>query len=252
MAATETQGILASLQEQIGIQFHRPELLLEAITHTSYVNEKPCEVTADNERLEFLGDAVLDLLVAEDLYLRFPAAREGELTAMRAALVRADTLAQVSRRVGLPGYILLGRGEDASGGRERIANLCATLEAVVGAAFLDQGIEGARRLVRHLLGDSLAALAQTKATRDPKSLLQEQIQGQRHCTPVYRTVSESGPDHAKEFIVEVLVADQVLGKGSGFSKQAAEQAAARAALRALDRESAGPEPAGAPMAEPMP
>jgi ribonuclease-3 len=231
MATTEPESILASMQDRLGFRFRNPQLLREALTHSSYVNEKPCEVTTDNERLEFLGDAVFDLLVAEELHQRYPTAREGELTAMRATLVRTDTLAHVSRRLDLPGHLFLGRGEEASGGRERPANLCAALEAVIGATYLDRGLQQARRLVLSLLSDTLEALTETRRMRDAKSLLQEEVQGRLHCTPVYRTVSESGPDHAKEFVVEVVVADRALGKGRGPSKQAAEQAAARSALQ---------------------
>ncbi len=219
------------MQHHLGFEFHTPGLLREALTHTSYVNEKPCELTADNQRLEFLGDAVLDLLVAHELYSRYPAAREGELTAMRAALVRTDTLARVSQQLDLAGHLFLGRGEEASGGRERVANLCAALEALIGATFLDQGLDVTRELVCRLLAGPLAELAATKAMRDPKSLLQERVQACLHRTPFYRTVSETGPDHAKQFVVEVMVGEQVLGQGRGPSKQAAEQAAAQAALQ---------------------
>lgn len=230
MALHDTTELLTSLQDKLGVEFRNPTLLRDALTHTSYVNENPCLATTDNERLEFLGDAVLDFLVAEALYLRYPVAREGELTAMRASLVKTDTLARIARRLELGRYLFLGRGEEASGGRERVANLCAALEAIVGATFLDGGLDQARRLVRNLLGEALDALGETKATRDPKSQLQERVQGRLHCTPVYRTVSEIGPDHAKEFVVEVVIGNQVAGTGRGSSKQAAEQAAARAAL----------------------
>lgn len=235
---TETDALLLSMQQNLGVQFRNPALLREALTHTSYVNENPCEVTTDNERLEFLGDAILDFLVAEALFLRFPMAREGELTAMRAALVRTDFLARVARRLQLGSHLFLGRGEEASGGRQRGANLCAALEAVVGAIFLDRGLDETRYLIHSLFGSAIDALGEAKTMRDPKSRLQERVQSQLHCTPVYRTVSESGPDHAKEFVVEVIVREQVLGTGSGSSKQAAEQAAARAALEALARETA--------------
>jgi ribonuclease-3 len=229
MAERDPEAVLASMQSKLGVRFRRPELLREALTHSSYLNENPCEVTSDNERLEFLGDAVFDLLAGEELYLRFPTAREGELTAMRAALVRTDALARAARRIDLPGHLFLGRGEEASGGRYRAANLCAALEAVIGAIYLDQGLDAARRLMHRLLGDAIDALDRV-AMRDPKSLLQEQVQARIHCTPVYRTVAETGPDHAKEFVVEVLVDGRVVGTGKGPSKQAAEQAAARAAL----------------------
>lgn len=231
---SDPEALLASMQRQLGLQFKEPRLLREALTHTSYVNENPADTTADNERLEFLGDAVLDLLVAEELYRRYPQAREGDLTAMRAALVRTDTLARVSHRIDLPNHLLLGRGEEMSGGRSRPANLCATLEAVIGATYLDQGLAISRRVVSDLLEDALQTMGKAENTRDPKSLLQERIQGDLHCTPMYRTVSESGPDHAKEFVVEVIVGERALGIGHGPNKQAAEQAAARDALMRAD------------------
>lgn len=214
------------------MRFRSLELLREALTHTSYVNERPCAFAVDNQRLEFLGDAVLDFLVAEALYRRYPGAHEGALTSMRAAIVRTDSLARASRSIDLGAHLFLGRGEEASGGRERAPNLAAAFEAVVGATYLDQGLEQARRVVLSLLGEAMQAL-EASATRDPKSLLQEHVQARTHCTPVYRTAQERGPDHAKEFVVEVLVADEVVGVGTGPSKQSAEQAAAQAALAQL-------------------
>ncbi len=240
MDMIDSEDILSSMQQQLGLQFEQPELLREALTHASFVNENPTEAQTDNERLEFLGDAVFDLLVAEELFRRYPNAREGELTAMRAALVKTDTLAQVSHRIDLPSHLLLGRGEEASGGRSRPANLCATLEAVIGATYLDRGLAETRRVVRELLAEPLRSLEVAGETRDPKSILQEQIQGDLHRTPVYRTVSESGPDHAKEFVVEVAVGERVLGVGRGHNKQAAEQAAARDALRHASEDTGEP------------
>ncbi len=231
----EEDLLMTSLQDKLGIHFHTPELLREALTHTSYVNEQPCNSAADNERLEFLGDAVLDLLVGEELFRRYPAAREGALTSMRSAIVRTDSLARASRRIDLGAHIFLGRGEEASGGRTRVANLAAATEALIGATYLDQGVEAARRLVRQLLGEAIEAL-EAVAPRDPKSLLQERVQARVHCTPVYRTVSQTGPDHAKEFLVQAVVGPQVIGQGVGPNKQAAEQAAAQDALENLDTE----------------
>ncbi|MGQ9682474.1 MAG: ribonuclease III [Anaerolineae bacterium] len=224
------EAILASLQETLGLRFRTPELLREALTHASYLNERPQEATRDNQRLEFLGDAVLDLVVAHELYSRYPEAREGQLTAMRAAVVRTDAVARASAHIRLADHLLLGHGEEVTGGRTRSAILCAALEAVLGALFLDQGLDTAQGLVKRLFRDAFAALDHPEATRDPKSLLQEKVQAELHCTPVYRALSESGPDHAKEFLVEVRVGDRVLGHGRGPSKQAAEQAAARSAL----------------------
>jgi len=229
MAAVEDQAILDSFQEKLGIRFHRPQLLREALTHTSFVNEQPATPVSDNERLEFLGDAVLDFVVADELFHRYPTAREGALTSMRAALVRTASLARASSRIDLGAHLFLGRGEEASGGRHRAANLCAAFEAVIGAVYLDQGLERARHLVQDLLGDAIRAL-EAQAPRDPKSFLQEQVQARLHLTPVYRTIAETGPDHAKEFVVEVSVGDRVVGRGTGPSKQTAEQAAAQSAL----------------------
>jgi len=229
MSTTEEQAILNSFQSRLGIRFRRPELLREALTHSSYVNEQPTQFMADNERLEFLGDAVLDFIVADELFRRYPTAREGTLTSMRAAIVRTDSLARASNRIDLGDHLFLGHGEEASGGRHRAANLCAASEAVIGAVYLDQGIEQARALVQKLLGDLIESL-EAPGPRDAKSLLQEQVQARLHLTPVYRTVAQMGPDHAKEFVVEVLVGDRVVGRGTGPSKQAAEQAAAQSAL----------------------
>jgi ribonuclease-3 len=239
MATTNDSLVLTRLQEKLSIRFRKPELLREALTHTSYVNEQPCTFLNDNERLEFLGDAVLGVLVADELYHRHPTAREGELTSMRAAIVRTDSLARASRRIDLGSHLFLGRGEEASGGRSRVANLCAAFEALIGAIYLDQGIEEARRLLRDLLGDAIQAIEAT-ATRDPKSLLQERVQAEQHCTPVYRTVAETGPDHAKEFVVEVLIGDRAIGTGVGPNKQAAEQKAAQDALTNLNLDTGDP------------
>jgi len=241
MSITEEQAILDSFQSRLGVRFRRPELLREALTHSSYVNERPSQPISDNERLEFLGDAVLGLVIADELFHRYPTAREGALTAMRAAIVRTDSLAQASMRIDLGAHLFLGRGEEASGGRQRAANLCAAFEAVVGALYLDQGLEQARALLLRVLGDAIQSLAAT-GPRDAKSLLQEQVQARLHLTPAYRTVAETGPDHAKEFVVEVWVGGRVLGRGVGPSKQAAEQAAAQSALAspALQGDNPGP------------
>ncbi len=241
MDTTNNEAVLASLQDRLGIRFDRPELLRQALTHSSYVNEQPEAFAADNERLEFLGDAVLGLLVGEALFHRYPGAHEGALTSMRAAIVRTDSLARAAHCIHLGDHLFLGRGEEASGGRTRVAILAAAFEAVIGATYLDHGLAETRRLVLDLLGDAIQAL-DASVTRDPKSLLQERIQARMHYTPVYRTVAERGPDHAKEFVVEVLVAGQVAGTGVGPNKQAAEQAAAQAALKHFALAAGDPPP----------
>lgn len=221
---------LADLEESLGITFSDKSLLQRALIHRSYLNENPDFPLPDNERLEFLGDAILDFVTAESLYNCFPEMREGDLTNLRAALVREETLADFATALNLGQYLYMGHGEAESGGRERPAILCATFEALVGAIFLDQGLPVTKKFLNKLMETKLRRLAQDRMEKDPKSLLQELSQGRWRLTPVYRTVAERGPDHAKEFTVEVLIGGEVYGRGVGHSKQAAEQEAARMAL----------------------
>lgn len=186
-----------------------------------------------NERLEFLGDAVLGFVVADELYTRFPDSSEGELTKLRAALVRGETLSRIASSLQLGEYLFLGHGEEESGGRSRPRNLSCALEAVIGAVFLDRGFDIARDFILKLLDDEVDVVVEDKLTDDYKSRLQQVIQSEQKITPVYRTVEEIGPDHAKVFTVEVLAGDTVLGRGSGRSKRAAEMDAARQALQGL-------------------
>ena len=204
-----------------------------SLTHTSFWNEYPSVVDSDNQRLEFLGDAVLDLLVADWLYRRFPQMPEGEMTALRAMLVRQEGLAEVGLALHVGQYLLLGKGEEESGGRERPANLCGALEAVVGALYLEAGLDAVRAWVLPPLEHELD---KAQAIRDPKSLLQEWAQARLHVTPTYRTMAAEGPDHAKRFTVEAVVGDKALGRGEGPSKQVAAQRAARQALTRLRAE----------------
>jgi ribonuclease-3 len=203
-----------------------------ALTHRSYLNEHP-DAIEDNERLEFLGDAVLDFLVAAWLYHRFPEMAEGDLTRLRSALVRTEQLAGFAESLGLAPLMRLGRGEAESRGRERPALLCATFEALVGALYLDQGIEAVQQFVHPMLLRAVEAILENRADQDPKSLLQEWAQSNGHPPPIYRTVSSEGPDHAKIFLVEVLVEGRVVGCGSGTSKQAGAKAAALQAIEDL-------------------
>lgn len=224
------------LEQVLNYCFQNPSLLRQALTHTSYVNENRGAEIADNERLEYLGDAVLDFVVAEWLFREFPDMAEGDMTTLRARLVREDTLARLAQRIHLGDHLLLGKGEDESGGRSRPHNLCAAFEALVGAVYLDGGLESVHAAFRPLLESELQRALQGRSTRDPKSLLQECTQARYRLTPVYETVSEEGPDHAKAFTVQVLINGQVLGIGSGSSKQAAAQQAASVALRRLQAE----------------
>ena len=224
---------LAALQQTLGISFNDPSLLEQALVHSSYINENPGFALASNERLEFLGDAVLGLVVAEKLYQDFPHSTEGEMTRLRAALVRRDTLARMARTIKLGDYLYLGKGEEASGGRRKPANLAGALEAMIAAIFLDQGSTTTREVILRLFNEELQKVASQGGGVDYKSQLQELIQAREQQTPAYQLVEAMGPDHDRRFTVEVRVGDTVLGKGSGKSKKLAETEAARAALEQL-------------------
>lgn len=217
-----------------GLIFEDPALLRTALTHRSYLNEHADLDWDDNERLEYLGDAVLDFLLAEFLFMRFPAAREGELTALRAALVRRETLSRLAAKMGIGQALFMGHGEVETGGRARPAILCAAFEAVVGASYLDQGLDAVAGWVLPMMEGELAAARAEVIDKDPKSRLQELAQGLLGITPRYRTTGESGPDHVKVFTVEVAVGDVVCGVGEGSSKQIAAQQAALDALACVD------------------
>jgi ribonuclease-3 len=225
---------LRELQAVLGISFRDEHLLKQALVHRSYLNENPSSNLTSNERLEFLGDAVLGFVVADELYSRFPDFSEGELTNLRSALVRGDTLSRLALSLHLGDYLYLGHGEEESGGRSRARNLSCALEAVIGAVYLDQGFDAARSLILSLLESKLERAAEDRTKADFKSRLQHVIQLEYKTTPVYRTVEEAGPDHAKVFTVEVLAGDTVLGKGTGNSKRAAEMEAAKQALQVLE------------------
>ena len=224
------------LEQILRVEFDDKSLLKRALTHRSYLNEHPDFAFEDNERLEFLGDAVLDFVTGEYLYNRFPELAEGPLTNLRSSLVRRDALAQFAQEIGLGEFLLLGHGEAASGGRERPANLCATFEAVVGALYLDQGIQAVRSFFEPLVDPEVAHILRDQLDKDDKSRLQELAQGKLRCTPHYNTIDESGPDHAKVFTVQVSICGTVYGEGTGHSKQQAAQAAAQHALERLEAE----------------
>lgn len=235
-AAWEEMSSLSECENAIGIAFNDKSLLQRTLTHPSYLNENPDFPLEDNERLEFLGDAALDFITGEYLYQRFPQMQEGDLTSLRAALVRTETLARFAGQLGLGRYLILGRGEAESGGRKRPANLCAAFEALVGALCLDQELAAVKEFVKGFIEPEVERIREEELEKDAKSLLQERSQARLQLTPTYRTVAERGPDHAKEFTVEVLIGDEVYGRGMGRSKQAAEQEAARAALAKIEEE----------------
>jgi ribonuclease III len=225
----------SDFEQEHGLNFRDKQLLKTAFVHSSYVNELGDDSQDDNERLEFLGDSILGFVVSELLYRRYPHAREGELTAMRAALVRREALARFARRLRLGDYLYLGHGEEESGGRKRAATLCATFEAVVGAIYLDQGIEAVRGFVLPIVEADIERETLEALHKDPKSRLQEWSQSHFGVLPKYRQVDHSGPDHAKTFMFQVTIRDHRYGVGQGASKQEASQAAAAMALYHLDQ-----------------
>lgn len=220
----------AALQSQLGISFGDLSLLQQAFVHRSYLNENPDFKLGSNERLEFLGDALLSLVIAEFLFKEFGDLSEGELTKLRSDLVRQDSLARLASSLGLGQYLYLGQGEEKGGGRKRSRNMACTLEALVGAAFVDQGFDATQALILRMFTSSISDVRQRGQASDFKSRLQELVQAERQERPVYRLVEAVGPDHDKTFWVEVMVAGETLGRGSGKSKQAAEKDAAKQAL----------------------
>jgi len=220
----------------LNLTFSNKALLQRALTHRSYLNENPDYPLEDNERLEFLGDAILDFVTGEYLYHRFPEVAEGRLTNLRSALVRTERLAQFADDLQVGEHLFLGRGEEDSGGRERPAILCDAFEALIGALYLDQGIEAAREFIYPIIEPALQEILASDADKDAKSQLQEIAQSHYQLTPTYRTVKEDGPDHAKEFTVQAVIGLKVYGTGVGLSKQSAAQAAAKEALELLSQE----------------
>lgn len=221
---------LAEVERDLGLAFTQPALLEEALVHRSYLNEGRGAGLASNERLEFLGDAILGYLAAQYLFATYPEFSEGEMTTVRAALVRAEMLARWARTLGLGGHLRMGRGEEASGGRDRRTILASAFEALVAAIALDQGLEAARAFLLRFLEPECRRIVAEQTAKDFKSRLQEAIQSRRQVTPTYRTVEVLGPEHERTFVVEALAGDEVLARASGPSKQEAEQAAAKAAL----------------------
>ncbi len=221
---------LASLEATLGHTFTQRQLLVDALTHRSYAYEFAAPGVVSNERLEFLGDAVLGVIASEMLYRRFPDADEGRLTQTRAALVRAATLAEFAERISLSPHLRLGRGEEATGGRTRELLVASAFEAVLGALYLDAGLEKTRAFLEPVLVTGLERVTALQRIKDDKSLLQELAQGRLGVTPRYRVINEEGPPHARTFTVEVTLGEFVAGRGEGRSKQLATQAAAHSAL----------------------
>lgn len=212
-----------------GLSFKDPSLLRRALTHRSYLNEHP-DAVEDNERLEYLGDAALDFITAAWIYNRFPEMDEGGLTRLRSALVRTEQLAAFAQEIHLGEVLFLGKGEATTGGRERLALLCAAFEALMGALFLDNGLAVVTEFMEPRLQQATRVAIEDERLLDARSQLQMWAQAEIGETPYYETVTSSGPDHAREFVVEVQVGDHMTARGSGRSKQDAAQSAAAQAL----------------------
>ena len=227
---------IANLQKNIGIDFKDVSLLKLALTHSSYVNENPAIAPNSNERLEFLGDAVLDMVIAEDLYFKYPDYNEGELTGLRAVLVCGTTLGNIAGNIGLGDSLLLGKGEEASGGRTKEANLAGAMESLIAAIYLDKGLETTRNFIIKLFDTELIKLTEQETCIDYKSQLQHIFQSRKNGekeTPVYNIIEATGPDHQRTFTAEVKTGNTILGTGQGKSKKIAETEAARTALQRL-------------------
>jgi len=224
---------MKTLEEKLGYRFQDPSLLANALTHSSYANEHHTAKLLSNERLEFLGDSVLGMVVADYLYRNFPTLPEGDLTRMRANLVCEGNLVVVAQMWDLGSYLKLGRGEESCGGRERPSIQADAVEAVLAAVYLDSGIAQARRIIQRFILDNIAQMSQ--AGRDFKTALQELVQKKSGQVLTYHLIGQSGPDHAKTFEMEVRLNDKPVGSGKGRSKKDAEQTAARAALERLSR-----------------
>jgi ribonuclease III len=226
------QEIIEDFARRLNLPFTNYLLLSRSLTHRSYINEHP-EAIEDNERLEFLGDAVLDFLVGDWLYNHFPEMAEGELTRLRSALVRTEQLSDFAISINLGSVLRLGHGEEEGGGRLRPALLCGAFEALVGALYLNAGLEAVYAFMVPLISDAVQSILNERRDHDPKSLLQEWVQSQGFGPPIYRIVGTSGPEHEKLFEAQVVVDENVYGSGSGHSKQLAAKAAARNALDSL-------------------
>jgi len=222
------------IQELLQINFKDLSLLQQAFVHRSHLNENPDFPLGSNERLEFLGDAFLGFVIAENLYLHFGGLSEGEMTKLRSVAVCQESLAALASSLGLGDYLFLGQGEEKGGGRKRPRNLACVMEAVIGAVLLDQGVATATDFILRLFNSSLQHSIEEGVANDYKSRLQELVQAIRQERPVYRLVGEEGPDHNRRFWVEVVINGKVLGVGSGRSKQLAEKDAAKKALQELE------------------
>jgi ribonuclease-3 len=220
-----------ALEKNIGVSFKNKDLLTEALTHRSYLNEYPKWPLPHNERLEYLGDAVLELVVSDALFKKFPTQPEGRLTVLRAALVNYQILARVAEQIGLQNFILMSRGEKKDTGKAREVILANAMEALIGAIYLDQGIEPSRKFISAFVITNLDEVLKTKSYKDAKSELQEIVQERFKLTPTYKLITEDGPAHRRVFTMGVYFGDKAIATGDGASKQDAEIDAAKNALK---------------------
>jgi len=223
------------VENKLGLRFKNPKLLKSSLTHRSYLNENRGEGLKNNERLEFLGDAVLELIISAELFIKYPDKTEGELTSIRSALVRTESLAEESRRLGIGEYILMSKGEEDSGGQEKDFILANTYEALLGAMYLDRGLKECKKFVERTVIKKLPRVISQELFIDPKTKIQEMIQAKYKVTPTYRVIKELGPDHDKSFTVALKVGNKTMTKGSGLSKQKAEEEAAQKAIDKLEK-----------------
>jgi ribonuclease-3 len=217
----------------VGLSFENKNLLRQAFIHRSYLNENPEEGLEHNERLEFLGDAVLELVITEFLFAKYPATPEGELTAFRAALVNTNSLSESAHAVGMEDFLLLSKGEEKSTGKARSYILANAFEALLGALYLDGGYEKAKKLIEKTLFPKIEIIIKNNLWQDAKSRFQEKSQEKRGVTPSYRVLHEEGPDHEKKFTVGVFIGEELIAEGVGHSKQESEQTAAQLGLEKM-------------------
>lgn len=233
MSQDKLNSDLENLQIKLHIYFKDKGLLLQAFTHASYINDNPDFHIPDNERLEFLGDTVLNFITSQMLYNKYPELSEGSLTEVRSSLIREETLARIATSLDLGNYLLLSRGEENSGGRTKKSNLADTLESFLGAIFLDQGLDSVEHFLIPLIKPYLEEIDSNQGIINFKGKLQEFTQLQNRQLPVYHLIGVTGPDHDRNFTVKVTVGDNILGKGTGKSKKMAEMEAARSACNKL-------------------
>lgn len=217
----------------LGYEFKNLQLLVRALTHTSYVNENNIPYFESNQRLEFLGDAVLDMVISEELYNNYDNLSEGDMTQIRAKIVCEQTLAKKAQELNLGSFLFLGRGEEMSGGRQRQSNLADTFESLIGAIYLDGGLEAVRCFIKKHLRNEIVNVVNNEDFRNYKTLLQEMVQKAYQGSVIYEVVKEDGPDHDKTFYIQVKLGSKVLGRGCGKNKKTAEQLAAQEALTKL-------------------